>query len=105
MTIQNSLCYYGSMKIKKHLSYGLIFLVALSIFIEARADQNVACRANQNDIYDSRVPPAGVYSTQQKNGSSNTEYTTGEKKPYIVDNNCSEMTTPIQPNIWVKPPQ
>lgn len=40
--------------------------------------------ANQNNIYDSRIPPAGVYSTNQ-----GTLYTTGEKKPFITDNNCN----------------
>jgi len=51
--------------------------------------------ANQNNIYDPRVPPAGVYRNQQA-----TPYTTGEKKPYITDNNCNNN----QPFVVVTPP-
>lgn len=59
---------------------------------------------NQNDIYDKRVPPAGTYVLQHGNGSSDTLYTTGEKKPYYVDSNCSSTsTTPstilVQPTV------
>lgn len=54
--------------------------------------------ANQNNIYDPRVPPAGVYQSQ-----SGTTYTTGEKKPYIVDNNCNNSTAPAQPYVFVQP--
>ncbi|MHB1947027.1 MAG: hypothetical protein ACYCQI_02790 [Gammaproteobacteria bacterium] len=63
--------------------------------------QQAPCRANQNDIYDPRVPPAGVYSTRFQDGSSSTVYTTGEKKPYITDNNCGSSTTQpiVQPYI------
>lgn len=63
------------------------------------------CRANQNDIYDPRVPPAGVYSTRFQDGSSSTVYTTGEKKPYITDNNCGSSTSPIvQPYVNMPSP-
>lgn len=55
--------------------------------------------ANQNNIYDLRVPPAGVYQQYGTNGSSSTTYTTGEKKPYITDNNCNSNNNiyPIVP--------
>lgn len=53
------------------------------------------CNANQNDIYDPRVPPAGVYYTRNPDGSGTQTYTTGEKKPYITDNNCGGTSTPI----------
>lgn len=53
--------------------------------------------ANQNNIYDPRVPPAGVY--RHKNS---TTYTTGEKKPYITDNNCKTENT-RQPYVIVRP--
>lgn len=68
------------------------------------------CNGNQNNIYDSRVPPAGVYTTREADGSSNTTYTTGEKKPYYVDNNCNNAPTPpiqpiIQPNVNLPTPK
>ncbi|RDI39954.1 hypothetical protein [Aquicella lusitana] len=53
--------------------------------------------ANQNNIYDPRVPPAGVYQSQ-----NSTTYTTGEKKPYITDNNCNSNTN-TQPYVFVNP--
>ena len=56
--------------------------------------------ANQNNIYDPRIPPAGVYRSQ-----SSTTYTTGEKKPYITDNNCNNSTAPAQPYVFVQPPK
>lgn len=64
--------------------------------------QSTCPPANQNNIYDPRVPPAGVYHSQ-----SGTVYTTGEKKPYIVDNNCNSSSTPtVQPYINLpSPPQ
>lgn len=54
--------------------------------------------ANQNNIYDPRIPPAGVYHTQ-----SGTVYTTGEKKPYITDNNCNSGGG-YQPYVYATPP-
>ncbi|MEO8400424.1 MAG: hypothetical protein ABI597_01340 [Gammaproteobacteria bacterium] len=60
---------------------------------------------NNNVTTDPRVPPAGVYSTRNGNGTSNTIYTTGETKPYIVDNNCNSNAYPsaVQPNVYVQP--
>lgn len=52
--------------------------------------------ANQNNIYDPRVPPAGVYQSD-----SGTTYTTGEKKPYITDNGCNNSTNTAQPYVFV----
>lgn len=64
------------------------------------------CNANQNDIYDPRVPPAGAYNTKNSDGSSEQLYTTGEKKPYITDNNCgsSSQQPIIQPYVNFQPP-
>lgn len=57
---------------------------------------------NQNDVYDPRVPPAGAYDIKHADGSSEQLYTTGEKKPYYVDDYCNQTTSPyVQPNIWV----
>ncbi len=54
--------------------------------------------ANQNNIYDPRVPPAGVYRS-----SDSTIYTTGEKKPYLTDNGCN--TNPqAQPYVYTQSP-
>lgn len=59
--------------------------------------------ANQNNIYDPRVPPAGVYKTDNGDGSSSTTYTTGEKKPYITDNNCNSTAATVQPYVYGGP--
>lgn len=39
----------------------------------------------------------GTYVTRNADGSSNTQYTTGDKQPYIVDNNCNQQN--IQPYV------
>lgn len=63
------------------------------------AQQGGGCPpANQNNIYDPRVPPAGVYHT-----SNADTYTTGEKKPYIVDNNCNNNSAQPTPQVYVQP--
>lgn len=55
-----------------------------------------------NNSYDSGQQ-AGVYTTDNGNGGTNTVYTTGEKKPFIVDNNCGG-TPPIQPYVEYNAP-
>lgn len=67
-----------------------------------QAQQSPCPPANQNNIYDPRVPPAGVYTQRNGDGSSSTTYTTGEKKPYIVDNNCNTNPAP-QPYVAITP--
>lgn len=69
---------------------------------QQQAQQSPCPPANQNDIYDPRVPPAGVYTQKYSDGSSQTTYTTGEKKPYIVDNNCNANPAP-QPYVAITP--
>ncbi len=60
------------------------------------------CGGNQNNVYDPRVPPAGSYIIQNSDGSSNQLYTTGEKKPYYVDNSgCNSNVAPVQPYAFV----
>ena len=67
--------------------------------------QPQCANANQNNIYDPRVPPAGVYTTRNGDGASSTTYTTGEKKPYIVDNNRNGSSSPqAMPQVYVQPP-
>jgi hypothetical protein len=57
--------------------------------------------SNSNN-YDSRIPPAGAYSTTNSDGSSQQLYTTGQKKPFYADNPNSQTPTPqvfVQPTI------
>jgi hypothetical protein len=53
---------------------------------------------------DPRVPPAGAYKIEHGDGSSEEVYTTGEKKPYYVDNCNNQATPPIMPQVYVQPP-
>lgn len=71
-----------------------------------QSSSSPACApANQNDIYDSRVPPAGAYYTRNPDGSGMQTFTTGEKKPYITDNNCGGgMSGTSQPQVVLTPP-
>jgi len=61
------------------------------------------CGGNQNNVYDPRVPPAGSYVIHNNDGSSDQLYTTGEKKPYYVDNSgCNNSNVaPVQPYAFV----
>jgi hypothetical protein len=70
--------------------------------------QQPACSGDMGTSTDPRVPPAGVYTSRNSDGSSNTLYTTGDKKPYYVDNPCNNnnaaMNNPQQPQVIVQPP-
>ena len=59
---------------------------------------------SSNYVPDSRIPPAGVYSTQTGNGSSQTVYSTGEARPYAADTNCNNSSPTPQANVWVPAP-
>ena len=63
--------------------------------------QQQQCNANNTIGTDPRVPPAGTYNIQHGDGSSEEVYTTGEKKPYYVDNTCNQNA--IAPQIYVQP--
>ncbi|MDR3476563.1 MAG: hypothetical protein P4M14_00850 [Gammaproteobacteria bacterium] len=68
--------------------------------------QQPACSGDMGTSTDPRVPPAGVYTSRNSDGSSNTLYTTGDKKPYYVDNPCNNnaaVNTPQQPQVIVQP--
>lgn len=68
------------------------------------ADQNIVNNCNPNIKTDPRVPPAGTYSIKNNDGTTTQLYTTGETKPYIVDNNCgSSSSSSVQPNVFVTP--
>jgi hypothetical protein len=59
-------------------------------------------QCNSNSVStDPRVPPAGTYNIQHGDGSSEEVYTTGEKKPYYVDNNCGQNAA--APQVYVQP--
>lgn len=63
--------------------------------VSSAAPQYQCPPGNQNNIYDPRIPPAGVYRNKDS-----TTYTTGEKTPYYVDNGCNNNTAPvIQPYV------
>lgn len=51
----------------------------------------------------------GTYTRDNGNGSSDTIYTTGDKQPYMVDNNCNNnnnvSSAPITPYIFPGPYQ
>lgn len=55
---------------------------------------------NNNQQQQSMRP--GTYTTQTPNGPDTT-YTTGDKQPYIVDNNCNNNNTPV-PFVYVPAP-
>jgi hypothetical protein len=90
----------------------IVFVTYLSIMVlpipEAfgqAATDVPATNGNQSNTYDSRIPPAGTYIIKQADGSTDTLYTTGEKKPYIVDNNSNAPIQPIiQPYVTIQPP-
>lgn len=106
------------MKIKTELTHLVVITTLLSASLaysdpviinnnvapaQASAQSQSPCpNANQNDIYDSRVPPAGAYKINHGDGSSEDLYTTGEKKPYITDNNCN-ANNQVQPYVWAQP--
>ncbi len=57
---------------------------------------------------DPRVPPAGAYVTKNPDGSGNQIYTTGETKPYNVDNSNGTGglgNSPVMPQIYPQMPQ
>lgn len=93
----------------KHLSMVAAFCLA-SVNLTAQADQapiinnNVNNGSGSSPCYNGMSPgpaPSGIrpgtYVTKNADGSSNTQYTTGDKQPYIVDNNCGQQN--IQPYI------
>jgi hypothetical protein len=98
------------MKLHYFIAYSALFFATTTW-----ADQNVVNNAapaqaapqcgggNQNNIYDPRIPPAGVYTKENGDGSSDTLYTTGEKKPYYVDSNCNQSAAAAQPIVYGGP--
>lgn len=58
------------------------------------------CQSNQQDS--SSGPPEGTYS-YSNNTTAGTIVTTGEKKPYMVDNSCNNPAPVIQPYVYAQP--
>lgn len=90
---------FNKMRLHHFIVYSALFFAATTW-----ADQTPQCGGgNQNNIYDPRIPPAGVYSKENSDGSSDTLYTTGEKKPYYVDSNCNQSAAGAQPIVYAGP--
>lgn len=69
------------------------------------SSQGTANQSNCNQpsaSYGTGLPP-GTYNRPHGDGSSDEIYTTGDKQPYIVDNNCNSNQG-IQPYVYVQPP-
>lgn len=66
------------------------------------ANSNPPTCNNQPTNQPGGLPP-GTYSTKNPGGGYNTVYTTGDKQPYIVDNNCNQQPI-IQPYVYAQPP-
>lgn len=59
------------------------------------------CNNNNNSNSNNTLRP-GAYTVNKGNGNSDNIYTTGDKQPYIVDNNCNQSN--VQPYVYVQPP-
>lgn len=66
------------------------------------ANSNPPTCNNQSSNQSQGLPP-GTYKSQNPDGSYSTVYTTGDKQPYIVDNNCNQQPV-IQPYVYTQPP-
>ncbi len=64
----------------------------------AASGSNSNCNQSANNNNDNGMP-AGVYTTPNGNGGTNTLYTTGDKKPFIADNTCNNNTSGVQPYV------
>lgn len=91
-------------------------LCILSLFITCTCFADQIVINNNNQPANPTPPPCnnqpanqlngvepGTYTTKNPNGGYNTVYTTGDKQPYIVDNNCDQQPI-IQPYVYTQPP-
>jgi hypothetical protein len=99
------------MELKTIKSVGFATILGLVVMSSANADQAPIINNNVNGgsggntpCYNGMSPgpaPSGIrpgtYVNRNADGSSNTQYTTGDKQPYIVDNNCQQQN--IQPYV------
>lgn len=103
MKIKTSIQCLAALLMISHASYSPAVQTVINNNISTPPAQPAqpSSTCNNGPSYDPRVPPAGAYIINTGNGSSQQLYTTGETKPYIVDNNCNSQQTPIvQPNVW-----
>lgn len=66
------------------------------------AQQTPSQNCNNNQANDDTGQRPGTYYQSNPNGGNDTVYTTGDKKPYIVDNNCNNQPI-VQPYIYGVP--
>lgn len=66
---------------------------------QAPAPSQSPCNNNSYGTSGNGLPP-GTYTMNNGNGTTSTVYTTGDKQPYIVDNNCNQ-TPAIVPYVNV----
>jgi len=80
---------------------------ASSVMADSNVNMNSNTTCNATTPTDPRVAPEGTYVTKNADGSGSTTYTTGEKKPYIVDNGCNNNSNiaPVQPYVALPAPR
>lgn len=69
---------------------------------QAPNTNNSGCN-NNNQANNYQGPPQGTSYQTNPRGGTDTIYSTGNKQPYIVDNNCNN-NPPIQPFVYAQPP-
>lgn len=69
---------------------------------QAQPPAQSPCNNNSYGTSGNGMPP-GTYTMNNSNGTTSTVYTTGDKQPYIVDNNCNQSPV-IEPYVNVQPP-
>lgn len=100
-------------KTNRFVLTGIISTILIATSYTVCADQTIINNNNQppdnsaqcNNSYGTSgngLPP-GAYTIQNGNGSTDRLYTTGDKQPYIVDNNCNQSPV-IQPYVYTQPP-
>ncbi len=97
------------MKINAKIACLFTFLT-LQQFNPVQADQTIIYNGNNSagnqapamSGCENNAPPGmppGHYVKQNSDGSTDQVYTTGDKQPYIVDPNCGQQPTIVQPYI------
>lgn len=67
-----------------------------------QAPSNNSSNCN-NQSNNNQGPPPGTYYQTNPHGGTDTVYSTGNKQPYVVDNNCNNNSV-IQPYVYAQPP-
>lgn len=101
--------------ISQHISRRLALIIILSGFVQqtfadntnvtinngSQSEPQQNCQNNQSSNQNENT--GGVYYKSNPNGGTDTVYTTGNKQPYIVDNNCNN-TPIVQPYVYAPGP-